>query len=79
MKEKILEFFKALGAFLVVLLCLAALVVSVIDMLFPTVFPDWVYTALFIVCLPFGIAFFVTIFKEWRKQRKAKKKKHEQL
>ena len=68
---KLKEFFKALGAFVVIGLLLAIVVLCVIGELFPALLPDWVFTVLGIASIPFWVVFFVTIFKEWRSQRKA--------
>ena len=67
------DFLKSLGAVLAIGLFLALCVICVIGELFPALLPDWVFTALGIVSIPFWVIFFVTIFKEWRSQRKAKK------
>jgi len=45
----------------------------VIAELFPALIPDWMYTVFSIIGIPLAIVFFVVIFKEWRRQRKAKK------
>ena len=73
MKDKILNFLKAFSAFIVILLFLFLVISSVIAELFPTAIPDWMYTVFAIIGIPFAIAFFVVIVKEWRKQRRAKK------
>ena len=73
MKDKILNFLKAFSAFIVILLFLFLVIASVVAELFPAAIPDWMYTVFAIIGIPFAIAFFVMIFKEWRKQRKMKK------
>ena len=73
MKNKIWNLLKALGAFVALLLLLFYLLVSVVAFLFPAVISDWMYTVMLIIDVPLAIAFFVTAFKEWRNQRRAKK------
>ena len=73
MKNKIWDFLKALAAFTVILLFLFLLTVCFIAEFFPAIIPDWAYTVMGIVSIPLGIIFFVTVFKEWHRQRKAKK------
>jgi hypothetical protein len=73
MKNKIWNLLKALGAFVALLLLLFYLLVSVVAFLFPAVISDWMYTVMLIIDVPLAIAFFVTVFKEWRNQRRAKK------
>ena len=73
MKNKIWDFLKTLGAFVVILLFIVLLVASVIAELFPAVIPDWMDTVFAIIGISLAIVFFVVIFKEWRRQRKAKK------
>ena len=73
MKNKIWNLLKALGAFVALLLLLFYLIVSVVAFLFPAVISDWMYTVMLIIEVPLAIAFFVTVLKEWRNQRRAKK------
>ena len=72
--EKVKDFFKALGAFVVIGLLLAIVVLCVIGELFPALLPDWVFTVCSTATLPFWAVFFVTIFKQWHAQRKERKK-----
>ena len=71
--EKVKDFFKALGAFVAIGLLLAIGVLCIIGELFPALLPDWFFTLFGIIAIPFWLIFFVTIFKEWRAQRKRKK------
>lgn len=73
MKKRIQSFLKALGAAVAIMFFLVVCMFGIIAELFPSVIPDWIYTVGGIVSAPFVIAFFVVIFKEWRKQRKSKK------
>ena len=73
MKNKIWNLLKALGAFVALLLLLFYLLVSVVAFLFPAVISDWMYTVMLIIEVPLAIVFFVTVLKEWRNQRRAKK------
>ena len=73
MKNKIGDLLKALGAFVALLFLLFYLIVSVVAFLFPAVISDWMYTVMLIIDVPLAIVFFVTVFKEWRNQRRAKK------
>lgn len=73
MKNKIWNLLKALGAFVALLLLLFYLLVSVVAFLFPAVISDWMYTVMLIIDVPLAIVFFVTVLKEWRNQRRAKK------
>ena len=73
MKNKIWNFLKALGAFVAIMLFLFNLIASVVAFFFPAVIPDWMYIVMLIIDVPLAIVFFVTVFKEWRSQRSAKK------
>ncbi len=73
--RKLQDFLKALVAFAVIMVLLLVLVLLVISEFTPRLIPDWVYTVGAIISIPFWIAFFTVIFKEWQKQRKAKKEK----
>jgi hypothetical protein len=73
MKNKIGNLLKALGAFVALLLLLFYLLVSVVAFLFPAVISDWMYTVMLIIEVPLAIVYFVTVLKEWRNQRRAKK------
>jgi len=73
MKNRFWDFLKAFGAFVALLLLLFYLIVSVVAFLFPAVISDWMYTVMLIIDVPLAIVFFVTVLKEWRNQRRAKK------
>ena len=73
MKNRIWDVLKAFGAFVVILLFLALVIVSVIAELFPTVIPGWIHTVLTVNGIVFAIIWLVVIFKEWYSQRNAKK------
>ena len=72
MKKQAAEFFKALGAAIVIMLFFAILFVGIVDALAPRVIPDWIRIAGLIISAPFWIFFFGTIAKEHRTQKKAK-------
>ena len=73
MKNKICNFLKALGVFVAIMLFLFYAIASVVEFFFPAVLPDWMYTVMLIIDIPLVIVFFVTVFKGWRIQRRAKK------
>lgn len=73
--RKMMDYLKSLGAFVVIMVLLFVLFIGVIAEFAPTVIPDWMYVMGQIISIPFWIAFFVMIIKEWNKQRKAKKEK----
>ena len=73
--KKIQGFLKALAAFVVIMLLLLILVLTVISEFAPRLIPDWVYLVGAVISIPFWIAFFSVILKEWEKQRKAKTEK----
>ena len=73
MKNGFWDFLKAFGAFIVILVVLALGVVGLVAFFAPAIVPDWMYTVSGILSIPFIIAFFVVILREWRSQRRAKK------
>ena len=73
MKNRFWDFLKAFGAFAVILVVIVLGVFGLVAFFAPAIVPDWMYTVSGILSIPFIIAFFVLIFKEWRKQRRAKK------
>ena len=77
--EKLKKFFKALGAFVVIGLLLAIVVLCVIGELFPALLPDWMFVVCSTATLPFWTWFFVVIFKQWHAQRKEKKRKKQRI
>ena len=72
MKKHTAEFFKALGATIVIMLFLAILFAGIVDALAPRLIPDWMRVVSLIVSIPFWIFLFGTIAKERRTQKKAK-------
>lgn len=72
MKKKTAEFFKALGAVIVIMLFLAVLFLGIVDAFAPRLIPDWMRIAGLVISAPFWIFFFSTISKEHREQKKAK-------
>ena len=70
MKKQTAEFFKALGAAIVIMLFLAIMFLGVIDALAPRVIPDWMRVVSLIVSIPFWIFLFGTIAKDRRAQKK---------
>ena len=79
MKNKFLEFFKALGAFIVIFLVIAVGIIGIIGELFPAAIPDWVRIAALIVCLPLWIAAIRYLIKEERRKPKDKKAQKEKI
>jgi len=75
MKNRFWNFLKAFGAFSVIMVVLALGVVGLVSFFAPAIVPDWMYTVSGILSIPFVIAFFVVIFREWRSQRRAKNQK----
>ena len=69
------DFLKALGAFVFIMVLLMVLLLGVVAEFAPRLIPDWVYPVGAIIRIPFWIAFFTVIFKEWKKQRKARTEK----
>lgn len=72
MKKKTAEFFKALGASIVIMLFLAVLFLGIVDAFAPRLIPDWLRIAGLVISAPFWIFFFSTIAKEHREQKKTK-------
>jgi len=66
-------FFKAFGLFAVIALLLAYVVLEIVGVLFPALLPDWVLTVSSIISIPFWVAFFIIVFKEWRTKCVAQK------
>ena len=79
MKHKFSEFLKAFGAFAVILVVIVVGVLAAIGELFPAAVPEWVYIAVWIVSLPFWVAIFVNVIKEYKRERKDKKAQKEKI